>query len=189
MEQITSYGKISWLIFFIYFFFNGKSQNLIRNSSFEEKGGKGLKILLNKKICKDWYNPSKATPDYFSINSSSFYNVPNNFWGNQEANLGNSYVGIDVNYNNFEYEYLQTKLINPLNVNSKYCLTFYISLADKFGLAIDEVQFVLTKKSIKQKNKKETKIFVLSVYMCSEPCKKVTIRVNLKVTSSLSCCQ
>jgi OOP family OmpA-OmpF porin len=155
MEQITSYSKISCLIItMLFLLYNCKSQNLIRNSSFEEKGKNDLAFILNKKICKDWYSPTKGTPDYFSVGSNSLYNVPNNMWGNQAAQSGNSYVGIVTNYYNYEYEYLQTKLTSPLKANTKYCLSFYISLSDKSDFSINEIQFALTKQKIKQKEKK-----------------------------------
>jgi len=126
---------------------------LIRNSSFEEKGKKDLAFILNKKICKDWYSPTKGTPDYFCVGSNSLYNAPNNMWGNQTAQSGNSYVGIVTNYYNYEYEYLQTKLTSPLKSNTKYCLSFYISLSDKSDFSINEIQFTLTKQKIRQKEK------------------------------------
>ena len=85
-----------WKTTFLFLFFSTSfsiiGQNLIPNNSFEEK--KRCPKKLNQiKFLKNWYSPTKATPDFFykcntskSIKSTS---IPKNVMGNQDTFQGN----------------------------------------------------------------------------------------------------
>lgn len=82
----------------------------------------------------------ESTSDYFnSCTSFPLFSTPLNFWGNQDPKTGNAYAGICVhsNHNNSvaNLEYLQTKLMDTLKINLKYCVSFYVSRADNQDFA------------------------------------------------------
>jgi len=63
--------------------------------------------------------------------------VPNNFAGFQYAKSGNAYAGL-IAYdggllNVLSKEYIQTQLIEPLVAGKEYCVSFYVSLAEKYS--------------------------------------------------------
>ena len=82
--------------------------------------------------CNGWYSPNLATSDFLNscADLTSGVNIPNTFWGYQQAYNGNGSVGI-YSYNGEENyrEYVQCKLIKPLQKNIEYYLEFYVCLA------------------------------------------------------------
>jgi len=96
-----------------------------------------------------WFQPSIGTPDLFNecVNypDSSAVNVhvPNNIAGYQiPVQNGKGYAGLAA----YEYypgipyrEYIETKLLQPLQSGIKYFVHFYLSLADSAGYATDDM--------------------------------------------------
>ncbi len=113
-------------------------QNLVPNPSFENFdtlpcsanwGGGGCPI--------NWNTPSQGSPDYFNhySNQLPYYGVPLNSIGFQYAKSGVAYAGIfayevDIQSQLPAREYLQVELIDTLIAAKKYCVSFYVSLAD-----------------------------------------------------------
>ena len=63
--------------------------------------------------------------------------IPLNLYGNQTARTGHSYAGICFYYDNYNYrEYIEVPLISQLFANKRYCIQFYVSLADSSQVAI-----------------------------------------------------
>lgn len=104
---------------------------------------------------KDWGSPlSSGSPDYFNICAplASGVQVPEGVFGYQQPHNGNAYGGI-IAWNGtyqgsslvYEYsEYLQTKLLQPMQAGQKYCVSFYVSptIAKNIAfnyIAIDEM--------------------------------------------------
>ncbi len=149
-------------------------QNLVPNPHFEDYNScpsslSGLAYSPNYfdfPSAKAWVNPLKdASPDYFnacaSINSGA--STPQNAFGMQQARSGNGYAGIiawEAKYQGgtqtLDYsEYIQCKLLQPLQAGERYCVTFYVSpsanLAKPFNnVAIDEVGVNFGKTNIAQ---------------------------------------
>ncbi len=138
-----------WLIVFILlicFSLKTKSQNLIKNPSFEfflnlnQPSFYGKFWVLNPnytQIVNDWITFN--SPDHFD---SAFipggYNVPFAYFGNTYAKHGNAYAGISVYQGNpSDYkEYVYQQLVTPLKADSIYCLGFHVTLADRVQIAI-----------------------------------------------------
>jgi hypothetical protein len=149
----------SFLIITSFFiFYNlGWAQNLAPNPSFEDYYLTSSPICDTDVACSDWYSPTNASPDYFSRHSicidtvGGYFNtdgVPQNFIGYQYPHTGNAYWGLGVkcicgsdtspscvNYR----EYIQAKLLDSLRKGVKYCVSFYISLADSANYASDGI--------------------------------------------------
>ncbi len=73
------------------------------------------------------------TPDYFNLCAIDsiggvVFGVPSNFWGFQPARTGNAYAGAGTD--GYGDEYIGVKLDSALKLNTKYCVEFYVSLAD-----------------------------------------------------------
>lgn len=124
------------------------AQNLVPNWSFEDtvicptNGGQ----IHN---AKHWFAIS-GTPEYYnSCTSNSNIDVPKNIGGYQFAKSGNGYSGIAVYYKSFNgREYVSVKLSDTLITNKKYCITFFISLADGSSYGIDSVGAYVSNDSI-----------------------------------------
>ncbi len=106
-------------------------QNLVPNPSFEEytvcPTGSGQIYFA-----KEW-SAFRGSPDYFNSCSptSSYYSVPSNALGYQQAASGNAYVGIICFVSSvFGREIIANSLIAPLSVGQKYFITFNVSKAN-----------------------------------------------------------
>lgn len=141
-------------------------QNVIANSSFEEftfcpKNYFRYPNVFNQCL-NNWYSPTKGTPDYFNDCSRSRSGVPNNFAGVAEPLDGSGYVGFCLATNpslihaniNFTQEYIATRLDYQLQKNKRYCIEFYISLADYSLYTINEIGIYFSKKKIKKRTTK-----------------------------------
>ena len=118
--------------------------NLVPNPSFEDivTCPKGYTQL---NVSKFWSNPTKATPDYFNscATTISSVGVPTNGDGFQAARTGNAYAGLIAFHNLWPQdswrEYIQIRLDSNLIQGEQYCLTFYLSLAEQFNYAVNNI--------------------------------------------------
>jgi gliding motility-associated-like protein len=148
--------KVIVQIFLFFLPIIGFSQtNLVPNWSFEDtiqcpmSGGQ-------IDFAKYWFspsNPSINSSDY--LNACSFpygLNVPFTAYGFQNAKTGKAYAGIILysNYSSDYREYIETKLPYPLEKDRKYCVEFYINLADTSKYGIDKIGIYFSNDSVKQ---------------------------------------
>lgn len=87
-----------------------------------------------------WDAPNSRTTDYFHRCSpiENGASVPQNLLGMQEPHSGDAYTGIRtwlpiISGNPIYREYLSTKLIEPLQENELYSLSFWVSVAESSG--------------------------------------------------------
>jgi hypothetical protein len=144
---LNKYLKIYWLLLAsIFLFKNSFSQNLISNGSFEIStnvdcyGGFYNGTFPNAHTLVDWYQYN--SPDYFnSVCGAGGYSVPNGYFGYSNAKNGNAYVGISLyqgvnsEYKEYFYQQLQTVLV----AGKVYCLSFYITRADRKEYAVKQI--------------------------------------------------
>jgi len=105
--------------------------NLVNNPSFEEYYNcpAGIGDLYDAKY---WWGIST---DYFNACANAYDSVPLNWAGFQYAHMGVAYAGLTIYanslpvYNNYR-ETIKTKLSDTLIANKRYCINFYISLAE-----------------------------------------------------------
>lgn len=152
---ITTQSKsyIFCLLFFIPLSFLSLGQvNIAPNPHFEEMTHcpPGQNSALS---CSDWYMLN-ATSDYFNTCGGIGFNqgicqvdissgIPQNCMGYQHPLSGNGYCGFlayvkvldPVSYK----EYIAAKLLAPMVAGEKYCVEFYVSLADSSHYAVDEI--------------------------------------------------
>jgi hypothetical protein len=114
------------------------AQNLVPNPSFE--------IMLTCptgvsqiSLATPWTPGNMFPPDYFhSCTSSSAVSVPANSFGNEAARTGQAYAGFYARLPTYR-EYVQVPLTSPLVAGVTYQISFYLSLSDVSGWAIDKV--------------------------------------------------
>jgi gliding motility-associated-like protein len=137
-------------------------QGLVGNESFEAYIGCPANFIAipystdysNFPTVYLWTNPcEKTSPDYFHscATATSGLQVPGPTFGYQKAKTGNAYAGIITFQGEFaggnliyDYrEYLQTRLLQPLQAGKTYCVSFYVSPTTSntfnFNVAIDEI--------------------------------------------------
>lgn len=127
--------------------------NLVNNSGFED-----FRICPRsyvdrpvRRLIPHWDVPTKGTPDYFNICSRGDAGVPDNFAGSIPARVGQAYAGIILRLN-FSIdnrvtgekpviyrEYIQTKLIEPLEKGKQYRIKFWICNSSKSRFAVDAI--------------------------------------------------
>ncbi|MEI7803251.1 MAG: T9SS type A sorting domain-containing protein [Bacteroidota bacterium] len=126
------------------------AQNLVPNYSFEiaDTCPYGISSLV---YSNQWYRANTGTPDYFDscADLSSLVDVPDNFFGWQQARTGGAYAGFYAFYYYPGYrEYPEVPLTSSLVTGTKYYLSFYVSLADSSVFATDDFGMYLSADSL-----------------------------------------
>lgn len=129
--------------------FGQAQENLVPNGSFEsiDKDPKKLGSIEN---AMGWYSPTGARADLF-IPTKKVPNIgaPDNIYGSESAQDGSNYVGI-VTYshnNKVPRTYVSNKLEVPMKKGEKYCVQFYISLAEASSYASNQIGVNFSKKA------------------------------------------
>jgi hypothetical protein len=123
--------KRSIVFLFCVLFIKAHGQNLVPNPSFENYSTCPTnQDQLN--YATPWLQPTNNTPDYFNgCANPTLIGTPINIAGYQNAKTGNAYAGFGSYYNCPDCrEYIEVPLIDTLIQNKKYCVSFYVSLAD-----------------------------------------------------------
>jgi len=108
------------------------AQNLIPNGSFEDT----LNFGAGFNAPKGWITPGgfNTEGEYYNPNNITNWSEPNNFFGYQNAQNGDSYFGLAIYllYNNVKAmrDYTQAKLKRTLIKDSTYCMQLYVNLPD-----------------------------------------------------------
>jgi outer membrane protein OmpA-like peptidoglycan-associated protein len=130
-------------------FSNAQDYNdMLENGSFEQLEGKIKKGgLIN--IATNWMSPTKTSADLFSTESKSGFGVVNPY-GKEEPYDGDVYAGIRAfSYGNKEPRtYLSAKLKTPMRKGLKYCVKFYVSLAEASKYASNNIAANFSKKQL-----------------------------------------
>jgi OOP family OmpA-OmpF porin len=113
--------------------------NLVPNSSFEDTiYCPDFTGQINR--LQYWSSPTNATPDIITSNfcdvylNSNMIDSPLNLWGFQYPRTGNNYAGLGFYSNNpggVDREYIQVQLNSSLISGKRYCVKYYVSLADE----------------------------------------------------------
>jgi OOP family OmpA-OmpF porin len=132
--------KCSIAFLFSVLFIKVHGQNLVPNPSFEIyslcPNNQGQ---LNR--ANSWIQPTGNDPDYFNACANPILiGTPANFIGYQNARTGNGYAGFCSYYNcpNCR-DYIEVRLTDTLIQNKKYCVSFYVSLADSSRSGVSSI--------------------------------------------------
>jgi outer membrane protein OmpA-like peptidoglycan-associated protein len=135
-----------------------EEENLVSNGSFESTDGKAKKLSMID-CAMGWTSPTGARADLFVPGKVSEINVPENIYGKEEAREGNNYAGIVAfSYGNkTPRTYLTAKLAVPLKKGMRYCVKFYVSLAEASKYASNNVGVNFAKKPFESQDKASIK--------------------------------
>jgi outer membrane protein OmpA-like peptidoglycan-associated protein len=140
-----------------------KAQNFVPNQGFEDAWScpYSFVTLPVAKPYPQWINPNKGTPDQLHVCSTFDAGVPENFAGNMYPAEGAAYAGIilrEVFYDTTRIirgvsrEYIQTKLIQPLERDKLYCVKLFYANSSKSSYAVDAMGITLTAENIGTKD-------------------------------------
>lgn len=132
------------------------SQNLIKNGDFETYDKCPISYRSKKQFLPEWYSPTRGTPDYFNRCSRSKAGIPNNFAGTIDPVSGDGCIGIiaaDLSRSvglkyGWSREYIATRLIDKLEKDNWYCISFYVSLSDYSKMAIQQIGVYFSHKKV-----------------------------------------
>lgn len=122
--------------------------NLVQNGSFEEMDKKP-KRLGKIDAATGWVSPTGVRADVFVDGKYEEIGVPLNIYGKEDAKEGENYAGI-VAYSfgqKVPRSYATVKLNSPMKKGMKYCVEYYVSLAECSKFAINTVSAKFSKKS------------------------------------------
>jgi outer membrane protein OmpA-like peptidoglycan-associated protein len=151
------------IIIFLSTYLASNSQNLVPNHSFEDAWTCPYSFVPNPvaKPYPGWFNPNKGTPDQFHPCSKGDAGVPENFAGFAYPFDGAAYAGIILReifddsvgyYKGVSREYIQTKLLKPLNRGKLYCFKLHYINANKSMFAVDALGVAITTDKIGRKD-------------------------------------
>lgn len=123
------------------------TENLVENPSFEAMEGK-IKKGGAIAVAVGWMSPTLAAADLFSSKVKEGFSTPANVMGTEAPMDGENYVGIRTfSYGDKEpRSYISAKLTVPLTKDAKYCVTFYVSLAEASKYASNNIGLNFSKK-------------------------------------------
>lgn len=135
--------KIRLLTAFVLFAQFCGAQSLVLNYNLEGYS-QCPQMLFNILDANNCTEPTEGSPDYFNVCSTGgMVDVPFNVFGAEDAHSGDGYVGfwalIDTLRQDPYREYVQMQLSSPLQVGKEYCVSFYVSDADRFLLACNGI--------------------------------------------------
>ena len=114
-----------------YFLSSGQTQNLVPNGDFEDHpefpNGRSGDIFI------DWFIPNDGTSDFYN-RAWSFFGVPANIRGYQEAFSEDGYAGIFIGL-----EYIAVELSEPLEKGNIYQFNMMLNLSNESALATDAI--------------------------------------------------
>lgn len=118
------------------------------NPSFESKSACPYTYTQMDRV-HFWVMPTAGTSDFFHScgTGTPIVDIPSNFAGNEPPFDGEAYAGIIVYSNGGVFvpakgtwsEYIQSPLTEPLVAGVAYRVSFYVSLGDNMGWAIEEL--------------------------------------------------
>jgi outer membrane protein OmpA-like peptidoglycan-associated protein len=130
-------------------------ENLLDNGSFETIDGKVPKKLDMIKSAKGWYSLTSFQADLFvaeksELNSNLSGSI--NSYGKEQPKEGNNYAGISV-YSpapdpkkaKLPRNYIATNLSSPMKKGMRYCVKYYVSLADLSKYSTNNIGAYFTK--------------------------------------------
>jgi len=124
--------------------------NSVLNYSFEQYTGCSGIGYCGFTAVNNWYQPTINGFNwcsYYCGGSNGTDGVPQNFIGYQNARTGMSYALVSTDTVN-QVDYITGTFSDSLKANTKYCITFYVSLADSEWWASDLIGAYLSNDSI-----------------------------------------
>lgn len=128
--------------------FRSYAQNLVPNYSFEDTL-QCPNAISQVTYSPPWFSPTNIIANYLNSCNNGFWGVPSNIEGVQLAHTGNAYAGIVTYYHGGNVrQYLEVGLVTQLIKDRKYCVEFFVSLADTQTVAANDIGMYFSDTSI-----------------------------------------
>lgn len=126
-----------------------QGENLLSNGGFEATDGK-VKKLGGIASATGWNSVTGVPADLFTDSKIIDINVPANKFGKETPKEGGNYAGfVAFSFGNkVPRSYVKVKLDTPMKKGMKYCVKFYVSLAEASKYASNNVGAYFSKKDI-----------------------------------------
>ncbi len=124
------------------------SENLVDNGGFESIGGK-IKKTGQIDLATGWKSPTGARADLFLSDSKiPEVGAPKNVYGDEAPKEGENYAGfVAYSYGDkAPRTYVMAKLKTPLKKDVKYCVQFYVNLAEASKYSSNQIGLKFSKK-------------------------------------------
>ena len=123
-------------------------QNLVLNPGFGQIGycPKGIGQFKNNVV--SWSLPTLGTSDIFSACGKAEAGVPQNAFGNQDAESDGNYAGLYMLLPNDLREYLQGRFSQPLVEGKRYTVSMWVSLAEHSDYAVNSFAVLFTQNQL-----------------------------------------
>lgn len=129
--------------------------DLVDNGSFEDNSGK-VKKPGSISQANGWTSATGVSADLFVPSSKiPTINTPDNMYGTEEAKDGACYAGI-VAYSYGEKvprSYITTRLSETMKKGTRYCVSYYVSLAEGSKYAVNQMGMLFSKKQFESDSK------------------------------------
>lgn len=127
--------------------FAQQGENLVPNGGFEATDGK-VKKLGGITSATGWTSPTGMRADLFTPSKSPEINAPLNGYGKEDAREGSNYAGFTALSpgNKIPRSYVMVKLDAPMKKGMKYCVKFYVSLAEASKYSSNQIGANFSKK-------------------------------------------
>jgi outer membrane protein OmpA-like peptidoglycan-associated protein len=134
--------------------FAQQEENLVPNGSFEATDGK-VKKLGGITSATGWTSPTGMRADLFTPSKSPEINTPLNGYGKEDARDGSNYAGFTALSvgNKVPRSYVMVKLDAPMKKGMKYCVKFYVSLAEASKYSSNKIGANFSKKDFATEDK------------------------------------
>ena len=141
--------RVAFLLFFTIPSAFSVAQNLVPNPGFEQfKSDTNCLVVQSKEefagMMEDWTMPTDGTADILSNNyrvTCRMHPHPDDQFsiGSQIPHSGDLMVGIFTYSSRSSREYIQVKLLQPLEKGQQYIAGMYVSLADSMPIAVNNI--------------------------------------------------
>ncbi|MGB1243175.1 MAG: hypothetical protein ACPG49_11680, partial [Chitinophagales bacterium] len=136
--------NVEYLLFLVLFFIQTSLQaqiNLVPNPSFEDTIAcpSGLSFLST--TAETWNEIGLPNHFHSCVEDGGGAGVPDNTFGAQSSLTGNAYAGFTAYTTSIpsQRDYVTVELDNPLQPDTEYCVSFYVSLADLSYFAVENI--------------------------------------------------
>jgi outer membrane protein OmpA-like peptidoglycan-associated protein len=155
IEKMKSIFRLLPILGITFSLFAQDVDNLVPNGSFEQISEKPRR-LGGIEAAEGWISTTGVSADLFSSSADSpDIQVPQNFYGKEDAVEGSNYAGIVV----FSYgdkmprSYIASKLSTPMKKGMRYKVTFRASLAELSKYSSNKLAAHISKKPFETKEK------------------------------------
>ena len=130
-----------------------RAQNLVPNPGFEEFRQCPRHLGNAAGDLSAWDTPTLGSTDFFHTCSQTM-GAPENFNGRQGAGEGEGYAGFYAYAPDDYREYLQVPLLQPLEKDRSYKVSFWVSLSERSDFAVEGLGVLFAREPLRVRTKK-----------------------------------